>query len=85
MRRRITPKQFSAEPAGGASLQQQVQTQLRSSNPQAAQNVQVQSSDNGKIVLRGTVSSAAEKRAIENSVQSMQGVKSVDNKIEVQD
>lgn len=74
------------EAAGSNSgLSQRITTQLQSDNSTAAQNVRVETSGNGKVTLRGTVSSEQEKRSMENRVKGIQGVSSVDNELEVQD
>lgn len=75
---------FSAEASGSNNeLTQRVYTQLRSDNSSAAQNVRVETSANGKIILRGTVSSNDEKRMIEDRIKAIEGVNKVENKLEV--
>lgn len=77
---------INSEPAGADSgLVQRINTQLRSDNPGAAQNVRVEAGNDGKITLRGMVSSDQEKRSIENRVKGIQGVTSVDNELQIQE
>ena len=76
---------ISREPAGSSNdLAQRVSMQLRSDNSAAAQNVQVENSGNGKITLKGTVSSDAEKSQIESQAKAIPGVNDVDNELDVQ-
>lgn len=76
---------ISKEPAGSSNnLAQRVSMQLRSENSAAAQNVQVENSGNGKITLKGTVSSDAEKDQIESQAKAIPGVNDVDNQLDVQ-
>jgi osmotically-inducible protein OsmY len=65
-------------------LTQRVYTELHSDKSSAAQNVRIESSANGKVILRGTVGSKDEKESIENKVKAIPGVRNVDNKLEVE-
>ncbi len=68
------------EPSGASNdLSQRVNNTL------ATQNVHGQTAADGKVTLQGTVSSEAEKNAIEKQIKSIQGVNSVDNQLQVKD
>ena len=69
-----------AEPSGAApALLEEVRSELKSDTSLGAQNVQV-SSEGGKIILKGTVSSDAEKEQIAEKVRET----IIDNQIQVQ-
>lgn len=63
------------------TLSKQVHESLQSQNA-GLTGVTIMSAD-GKVTLRGTVSSEAKKQALEAQVKAVSGVKSVDNKLEV--
>jgi len=71
----------TTEKTGDAAITQKVRSALRT-GPNAAQDTNVRvSTTNGKVTLRGSVSSQAEKDRIENEVKALQGVQSVDNQL----
>ncbi len=68
---------------GDRMLSKQVKESLMSQNATFANSgVNVMAMD-GKVTLRGTVSSEAQKEALEAQAKAVSGVKSVDNKLEV--
>jgi len=64
-----------------SSLAKQVRESLTSQNASLA-NVQIME-DSGKVTLTGTVATEAEKQNLEAQAKAVQGVESVDNKLEV--
>jgi osmotically-inducible protein OsmY len=79
-----TANVYETETAGASNdLTQRIRTQLRNDSPQA-QNIRIETSPDGNVTLRGTVSSRDEKNSIEKQVEAISGVKDVDNKLEVQ-
>jgi len=63
-------------------IRQSFTTTLGKDNPAAVENIMV-TSEGGKVTLKGTVKTDAEKKNLEAQVKAMSGVTSVDNQLEV--
>ncbi|MEO7300456.1 MAG: BON domain-containing protein [Verrucomicrobiota bacterium] len=63
-------------------IRQSFTTTLGKDNPTAVQNIMVTAKD-GKVTLKGSVKTDAEKKNLEAQVKAMPGVTSIDNQLEV--